>query len=70
MITCTPSENGYNISGLSPADLEIIDEALCLAFGLNRGQDHRGYRTAILQIHQPVSEEIDKLLSENEPTLF
>jgi hypothetical protein len=70
MITCEPSDNGFVLAGLSLSDLDILDEALCMAFAVNLNKEHRRYRTAILQIHQPISDQIDKLSTENEPTLF
>lgn len=71
MIQLSATEPGYfDMMGLSSTDLEILDEALCMIFAQSRKAEHRAFRSQILQIHEPISEQLDKLSTENQPTLF
>lgn len=71
MVSLIPSDDGcFDLTGLSAADLEILDEALCMLFAQSLKAEHRPFRSTILQIHEPISEQLDKLSTEKLPTLF
>jgi len=71
MIQLSEIEPGcFDLLGLSAADLEILDEALCMLFAQSLKAEHRPFRSTILQIHEPISEQLDKLSTEKLPTLF
>lgn len=71
MVLIKISDDGcFDLTGLSTADLEILDEALCMLFAQSLKPEHRPFRSTILQIHEPISEQLDKLSTEKLPTLF
>ncbi len=71
MVTLKPSEDGcFDLLGLSAADLDILDEALCMLFAQSGKAEHSSFRSLILQIHEPISEQLDKLSTDKLPTLF
>lgn len=61
MITCTKTEEGYRLDGLSAADLEVIQDGITRLFNETDRKEHRAFRTQVLGINRPIDAELDKL---------
>lgn len=60
MILCTCDNGSFSISGLSIEDLEFIQEGIHRLFMESLKEEHREFRTKILQIDRAIDPELER----------
>lgn len=60
-MNCTRTDNGhFSIEGLTLRDLELIQEALHEAFNESKNEEHRWYRTWVVEVDRAIDPVIEK----------
>lgn len=65
MITCTKDNEGsYTLDGLTPDDLEVIQEGILRLFAESRTEADRAFRRQVRAINKVIDHELDKIYAD------